>query len=93
MRQRESDLALLRSILSPGNEPELSAYELAAFGGMLSDLLSAKISRLSDRQRQWTNDVAARLKPLDAKKVLRGREVPTPTVLQNLPKSPPKRAT
>ena len=35
MSQRESDLALLRSILSPGNAPELSEYEKMAFAGML----------------------------------------------------------
>jgi hypothetical protein len=93
MRQRESDLALLRSILSPANEPEFSAYERVAFAGMLENLTSANISRLSNSQRQWANDVSARLKPLDSQKVLRGREVPAPSILQNLPKSPPKRVT
>ncbi len=92
MRQRESDLALLRSILSPGNAPELSEYEMTAFGGMLLDLSGARISRLSKSQLSWAQDVAARLKPIDVSKVPRGREVATPAVLTNLPKAPPKRA-
>jgi hypothetical protein len=104
VRQRESDLALLRSILSPANDPEVSAYERGAFAEMLAQLEgvggdgcskcnSQFISRLAPKQRAWANDVAARLKPIDVSKVLRGREVPTPAVLQKLPKSPPKRTT
>ena len=92
MRQRESDLALLRSILSPGNDPELSDYEKMAFVGMAHVLTTGDASRLSDRQRQWANDVADRLKPIDVSKVPRGREIATPAVLTNLPKAPPKRA-
>ena len=93
MRQRESDLALLRSILSPANDPELSNYERIAFSGMLTDVAFARVSQLSKSQRVWANDVSLRLKPIDVSKVPRGREVPTPAALQNLPKSPPKRST
>jgi hypothetical protein len=89
VRQRESDLALLRGILSPGNNPEVTPYERGAFEGMVRDLHTA--SRLTDRQRAWANDVAARLKPIDVSKVPRGREVATPPALQNLPKSPPRK--
>lgn len=92
MRQRESDLALLRSILSPGNDPELESHERSAFVGMLDDLIAGTHSHMTDRQRGWAIDVADRLKPIDVSKVPRGREVATPAVLTNLPKAPPKRA-
>ncbi len=86
---READLKLLRSVMAPANEAERSAGESQAFGEMLSLMESGERHVLSDKQRRWALEVAARLRPVRAADVPRGREVPTPPVLQNLPKKPP----
>lgn len=88
---RTSDLALLSRILQPGNDPELSPYEKAAFTGMQQDLQSGQVA-LTLRQRAFATEVEKRLQPFDTSKVPRGREVITPAVLrQPLPKRPPGR--
>lgn len=53
---------------------------------------------LSDKQRAWVESIYERLfdvpkyeNLVSSGKVPRGREVPTPLVLQNLPKRPPPR--
>jgi hypothetical protein len=101
VRQREVDLELLRGILSPANEPEVTPYERCAFGRILGELEIGRvggaygrfISRLTVSQRIWAQDVAARLKPLDSTKVLRGREVEEPAALRVKPLKPPVRRT
>lgn len=87
------DILLLQEILQPSNAPELTDGERDAFADMLADLQSGERSVLSRKQRAWAEETAARLKPIDATKVPRGREVPTPKVLQQLPKRPPPRRT
>lgn len=64
---------------------------------VFTDMLARGFA-LSDKQRQWVKGVHARLfdEPeyenlISSGKAPRGREVPTPKVLQNLPMKPPVR--
>jgi hypothetical protein len=89
VRQRELDLALLRAILSPANEPELGGQEQVGFTDMLDKLVSGQHSRLTPKQRSWATDVESRLRPIDVSKVPRGREVVEPEALKKRPLKPP----
>jgi hypothetical protein len=86
-----ADLSLLERILAPQNAPELSPYERGAFAGMLADLKSGERATLSRKQRKFAEDTDARLKPIDAATVAKGKSVETPACLrrENLPMRPP----
>ena len=104
MSHRESDLSALSELLDRHadelTEPELEAFadmrfSLQAYGG--TEIPSkGKYQQLTEKQREWVTSVHERLIPDYANLVSRGlvprgKEVPTPPVLQNLPKRPPQR--
>jgi hypothetical protein len=71
-------------------------FDLQAYGGVLGPESASgrRFQQLTDRQRDWAESVHQRIVPQYANLVSRGlvprgREVPTPPVLQNLPKKPP----
>jgi hypothetical protein len=70
--------------------------EIITLAGWLEDLDEGTIRCLSPRRRTWANDALDRFEPRAANLVSRGlvprgREVPTPAVLRNLPLKPPGR--
>jgi hypothetical protein len=102
--QREKDLEMLNELLEEHlgalSEEEVEAFasmrlDLQAYGG--TDIPSAsKYRQLTGKQRQWVTSAHERFVPqyenlVSRGLVPRGREVPTPSVLQNLPKRPPLR--
>lgn len=91
----KEDMGLLEKILHSGNTPELTQNEILAFQGMHDDLRTGERVALSKRQKQWATETWERVKPIDNTKVPRGREVPTPAVLQNpreaLLRKPPRK--
>jgi hypothetical protein len=103
MKQRDEDLSLLRKIIAYAEDLEeddgrLSGETVKAFEDMLVRLLASPFGVLSDKQRRWAAGVWERLDGAPAYENLYsrglvpdGRPVPTPTVLQNLPKKPPTR--
>jgi hypothetical protein len=72
----EADIRLLRAILAGPNDAERTANESTAFSEMLGLLESGERHVLSDKQRRWALEVHARLQPVRAGDVPRGREVP-----------------
>jgi hypothetical protein len=96
--QREEDLRLLEDLLC-NHDHELSPTELEAFAGMRDDLLaygSGGYRELTEPRRSWLQKTLARVAPqyenlVSRGLVPRGREVPTPAVLQRLPMKPPKK--
>lgn len=80
-----TDLQLLGLILSDVHD--LTPGEYVAFVNMRNHLREF----LSKKEREWAEEVARRVMPYDSKDAPRGREVPLPDVLRNLPKSPPGR--
>ena len=100
--QRKLDMALLTEVLDQPcaeegekwQDEELRPNEAGAFADMLDSLNDAQ-AMLTVKQREWATNVAERMglsaPPLRSENVPRGREVPTPDVLQNLPKAPPRR--
>ncbi len=102
MSQREDDLRMLATLLDEHVE-ELSEAEVEAFADMRFNMTAyEKVGgqehrrQLSAKQREWVTSVHERLIPDYANLVSRGlvprgKEVPTPPVLQNLPKRPPQR--
>lgn len=104
MSYRDDDLSLLNELLND-HADELTEVETEAFASMRFDLQAyggmeipskGKFQQLTEKQRQWVTSVHARVVPDYANMwsrglVPRGREVPTPAVLQNLPKRPPPR--
>lgn len=97
---RTHDIATLRALLADANR--LKDGEQDAFAGMLERLdpdAARSTRRLTDAQRAWVTDAADRLElddPADDpalrnRDVPRGRDVPVPAALQNLPKAPPGR--
>jgi hypothetical protein len=101
VNHRDADLRLLAELLD-GHADELTATEVEAFAGMRCDLTMypadirerAHFDELTPKQRAWVTGVHERIvgKPLTrltAGEIPRGREVPTPPVLQHLPKRPP----
>lgn len=95
MTRRDDDIAILVAILRPANEPELTEAERQAFREMHTNLTNGERSVLSRKQRVWASETEAKLRPLDAANVARGREVETPWMLrrENLPLRPPGRPT
>jgi FMN phosphatase YigB (HAD superfamily) len=95
--QRGKDLQLLEELVAA----DLRDYEDAAFRDMLAALEGSgegTFATLSNAQRAWAYEVAERVgcspdyvNLVSSGRVPRGREVPTPAVLQNLPKKPPGR--
>ena len=102
MSTRDDDLQMLSTLLDDHLD-ELSEKEVEAFASMRFDMTAyEKVGgeehrrQLSAKQREWVTSVHERLIPAYANLVSRGlvprgREVPTPAVLQNLPKKPPPR--
>lgn len=97
---RENDLRMLAELLKHHAE-NLTDAETEAFASMRFDLTTYgpgpfEVFKLSEKQRAWVTSVYERLVPqysnlVSRGLVPRGREVPTPAVLKNLPKRPPKR--
>jgi len=98
---RAHDLALLQQLLD--HSDRLRVGEADVFSSMLAKLDTAhserRYAKLTDAQRHWVTDAANRLELEDPhddprernRDVPRGKEVPTPVVLRNLPKAPPGR--
>lgn len=98
MSQRDDDIKLLKDLLENDAKKRTSAHAAAqrdAFAEMLEALESGERYTLSTRQREWAERVAdipgAYQNLISSGKAPRGREVPTPTVLQNRPLKPPGR--
>lgn len=107
MSQRDDDLQLLDELLTKhadeltDGETEAFAsmrFDLQAYGGILGEASESgrRFRELTDRQRVWAAAVRERFSPqyknlVSSGQVPRGREVPTPAVLQDLPKKPPVR--
>ncbi len=105
MSRRDDDLEMLRELLDEhwdeltDTETEAFAsmrFDLQAYGGILGPESEngRKFQELTPDQRSWVERAHERLvgpapTRLTAGEIPRGREVPTPTVLQNLPKKPP----
>jgi hypothetical protein len=77
-----TDLELLELF----RDADIGPGEYVAFANM-----RAEGRRLTSKQRAWAEEVARRITPIRASEAPRGAEVPTPAVLQNLPKKPPRR--
>jgi len=98
---RAHDIAMLQQLLD--HSDRLRDGEGDVFSSMLAKLDTAyserRYAKLTDAQRHWVTDAANRLElenPNDDphernRDVPRGKEVPTPAVLRNLPKAPPGR--
>ena len=89
------DLDLLNLLLADATDG-VRPDERTAFTdmrGQLADAFGEPITgrRLSQKQRAWAEEAARRIVPLRAEDVPRGREVPPPEALKNLPKAPPGR--
>lgn len=99
MSQRDDDLRVLNELLGSGApNAEMTDVEVEAFASMRFDLTAYhddyRQDQLTEKQRAWVTSVHKRLVPQYANLVSqglvpRGREVPTPKVLQDLPKRPP----
>ena len=101
---RATDLKMLNELLND-HADELNDSETEAFASMRFNLnayastscaQSPGFQQLTDKQRAWVTAVYERIVPQYANLVSRGlvprgREVPTPEVLKNLPKRPPPR--
>jgi hypothetical protein len=102
---RDADLALLRELLDEHSgeltDAEVEAFadmrfDLQAYGGILGPESASgrKFQQLTTDQRAWATRVRERVvgpapTRLTAGEIPRGREVPTPVVLRDLPKRPP----
>lgn len=77
---------------------EITDAERTAFTDMMATLESGKYNSLSTKQADWVRSVHTRLNLDEPEKLVsrgeipRGKEVPTPEVLKNLPKRPPGRS-
>jgi len=96
MTHRDSDLKMLKEILE--HSDDLNGNEVEAFADMQFDLTAYenkdRFHELTEKQREWVKRVHERVVPAYSNLVSgglapRGREVPTPPALQNLPKKPP----
>jgi hypothetical protein len=92
-----NDLAMLRLVLADADD-RLNEDEIKAFRSMARWLEDHSGGKLSDKQRCWLDEVAARLDIAEPAANLvsegvvpRGAEVPTPTILLNRPLKPPGR--
>jgi hypothetical protein len=98
MGRRETDLRMLNELLND-HADELTGWETEAFADMRLDLTGHVDHldwELSPKQRDSVRAAYERIKPqyenlVSRGLVPRGREVPTPAVLQHLPKRPPVR--
>jgi hypothetical protein len=97
MTQRDEDLELLAELLDR-HADNLTDVEVEKFASMRFDLTAGlrgeRFQQLTDAQRDWATAVRERVAPQYANLVSRGlvprgREVPTPPVLRDLPKRPP----
>ena len=89
------DDALLGDLLD-GHYDELTEWEQGAFADMRAYLAKGRGRKLSDSQRSSVRLAHKRVLPkyenlVSRGLVPRGREVPVPEVLRNLPKKPPAR--
>ena len=84
-----SDFELLCVLTATPRDEAIALTEYKAFQDMRR--LVEEGMRLNKKQRTWGEDAARRILPIDASLVPRGSPVPTPPVLQNLPKRPPRR--
>lgn len=89
-----TDLEMLNSLLN-NHVDEISDAETEAFSDMRWSILVHHFS-LTSKQREWVVSVYERIVPQYANLVSRGlvprgKEVPMPPALQNLPKRPPPR--
>lgn len=107
MSQRDADLQLLDELLTKhadeitDDETEAFAsmrFDLQAYRGILGEASESgrRFQTLTERQRSWAAAVRERVAPqyqnlISSGAAPRGREVPTPAILQNLPKRPPPR--
>jgi len=98
MSRREDDIKLLKEILEldPSKRDSRHAHaQREVFAEMLAALESGERHMLSEKQREWAQrvaDIPGEYKNLVSEgRVPRGREVPTPPVLQNRPLKPPGR--
>jgi hypothetical protein len=92
MSQREDDIEKLQRALAG----KLNEETREAFNDMIDRMSSAPFPQreLTEKQRAWVCNVLDEPEyenAWSAGTVPRGREVPTPAVLQNLPKKPPPR--
>jgi hypothetical protein len=93
-RLAPEDERMLRALLAEvEDDDEEQRFRVGPFRDML-----ARGRPLSDKQRSWLRSTYERVcgEPTyenlaSSGRLCRGREVPTPTVLQNLPKKPPTR--
>ena len=76
-----SDIDLLKRVLGATGD-DVTIAERDAFRDMLALILAGDREWLSKKQRSWAEEVARRIAPILAADVPRGREVPTPAVLQ-----------
>lgn len=96
LAHRDDDLAMLRRLVDD-YATDLSDLERDAFDDMLEQLTSGAFGVLTAKQRDWAKTVAERVGAVgydnlvSSGRVPRGREVPTPAVLQRLPLKPPGR--
>ena len=92
-RRGGTDRELLRKLL---DREEITKSEREAFAEMAEEFDTGVRLVLSAKQRDWAKRVLERHEPtyenlVSSGKVPRGREVPTPLALQNLPLKPPGR--
>jgi len=92
--ERDDDLAVLRALI---DDVDVREGERAMFVDML-DRLEDGQTVLTEKQRATAREAAERVgirgnyeNLISSGKAPRGREVPTPAVLLNLPKKPPGR--
>ena len=91
MNDSKSDKILVDRIMAC----DLTEEEREAFTDMHENVTSRSLT-LSSKQRKWIKTVLDRHEPeyknlVSSGRVVRGKEVPLPLVLQNLPKRPPGR--
>lgn len=83
------DLELLRVLVTEPRDADVTDDEFSAFVDMILHVRAGSL--LTRKQRAWAEEVARRITPVRAAEAPKGREVPTPAVLQNLPLKPPGR--
>jgi len=92
--KRDDDIKLLESVLD--EDLELTEEEQIMFDGLLDFLKGSPSRSLSKKQRNKLQASYDRSHPeyenlYSSGKVPKGKDIPTPPVLQNLPKFPPGR--
>jgi hypothetical protein len=88
---RDEDIKLLKRTIEFLNERSQDAEH---FANMLIGLEEGRWGNLTTKQRQWAKSVLDEPEYenlVSSGKAPRGREVPTPSVLRNLPLKPPGR--